>query len=364
MTVKEEQVIKKRKAQHALEEIFESEKKYVDKLNSIVESLMMPALQNSSVFSSSEIALLFGNIVELRNLHSKMFSKFADSDSQQPEKLAKIISEELPQFSIAYHQYCSNFPRATRLYSKIRKNSKMNFQNAKCDSSSTLRRISKSPSDSISSSSLPSPSDRLENSSFPTLRRTNTLLFRSTSAVFRRHTLTSGKSVQNLNEAGAGNTVNFLKRKLSPRKSSPGGLFPLKKEDPEISRANLQCEFLQKSLESSTTLDSALPLIAFLLEPIQRVMRYPLLLKGLSTALESPIPEVKKAIEAADKLASITNITQPNSTRPGAEEKENKENRSPTGSEVSIPACVPKPDKKRKSFEVVCQAAVRLLRSR
>ena len=37
MTVKEEQVIKKRKAQHALEEIFESEKKYVDKLNSIVE---------------------------------------------------------------------------------------------------------------------------------------------------------------------------------------------------------------------------------------------------------------------------------------------------------------------------------------
>ena len=37
MTVKEEETIKKRKAQHALEEIFQSEKKYVDKLNSIVE---------------------------------------------------------------------------------------------------------------------------------------------------------------------------------------------------------------------------------------------------------------------------------------------------------------------------------------
>ena len=37
MTVKEEETIKKRKAQHALEEIYQSEKKYVDKLNSIVE---------------------------------------------------------------------------------------------------------------------------------------------------------------------------------------------------------------------------------------------------------------------------------------------------------------------------------------
>ena len=37
MTVKEEQVIKKRNAQHALQEIYQSEKKYVDKLTSIVE---------------------------------------------------------------------------------------------------------------------------------------------------------------------------------------------------------------------------------------------------------------------------------------------------------------------------------------
>merc|ERR1712003_508263 len=98
MTIKEEETIKKRKAQHALEEIYQSEKKYVDKLNSIVESLMMPALQNSSIFSSSEIGLLFGNIVELRNLHSSMFSAF--EEGKNPEKLAKIISEELPQFSI------------------------------------------------------------------------------------------------------------------------------------------------------------------------------------------------------------------------------------------------------------------------
>jgi len=301
----------------------------------------------------------------LRNLHSSMFSNFS-CQSENPEKLAKIISDKLPQFSIAYHQYCSNFPRATRLYSKIRKNSKTrpNF-----GQNSTLRRISKSPSEP---SSAPSPleSSRLENSSFPTLRRTNTLLFRSTSAVFRRHTIISGKSVQNLNEAGTSsdnNKVNFLKRKLSPRKSSPGSLFP-KKEDSEIARANAQCEFLQKTLENSAgALDPALPLIAFLLEPIQRVMRYPLLLKGLANALEAerPCPEVRKAIEAAEKLASITNMTQPTMLESKSKQKNsNKENRSPTGSEVSIPACVPKPDKKRKSFEVVRQAAVRLLRSR
>lgn len=223
-----------------------------------------------------------------------------------------------------------------------------------------------------SSASSPLDSSRLENSSFPTLRRTNTLLFRSTSAVFRRRTI---GSVQNLTEVAAqteGNnshtgTVNFLKRKLSPRKSSPGSLFP-KKEDPEVVRANAQCEFLQKTLEESAgALDPALPLIAFLLEPIQRVMRYPLLLKTLANALEAeqPCPEVRKAIEAAEKLASITNMTQPTPLESKKSQKiENKENRSPTGSEVSIPACVPKPDKKRKSFEVVRQAAQRLLRSR
>merc|ERR1719468_624871 len=320
---------------------------------------MIPALQNSSIFSSSEIGLLFGNIVELRNLHSSMFSAF--EEGKNPEKLAKIISEELPQFSIAYHQYCSNFPRATRLYSKIRKNSKtrpnFGFQN------STLRRVSKSPFEPSS----PLDSSRLENSSFPTLRRTNTLLFRSTSAVFRRRTI---GSVQNLNEVPAennNNTVNFLKRKLSPRKSSPGSLFP-KKEDPEVARANAQCEFLQKTLEESAgALDPALPLISFLLEPIQRVMRYPLLLKTLANDLvaEQPCPEVRKAIEAAEKLASITNMTQPTPLESKKSQKnDNEENRSPTGSEVSIPACVPKPDKKRKSFEVVRQAAQRLLRSR
>ena len=47
MTIKEEETIKKRKAQHALEEIYQSEKKYVDKLNSIVEvSLFLPNKRN------------------------------------------------------------------------------------------------------------------------------------------------------------------------------------------------------------------------------------------------------------------------------------------------------------------------------
>lgn len=360
MTVQEE-VVKKRKAQLVLEEIYESEKTYVKKLNTIVESLMLPALGRPDIFSKDDVAVLFGNIVELRNLHSPLFSKFKTATSAAKiqtdssgghdiSNMASVLELELPSLSIAYNQYCSNFPRATRLYSTIRGGASSSVRG-----SSTLKRVAVGKV-------LP---DLDEKDQSLALRRTNTILSKSSQlrpdfGVFRRHTII-GKSTSNLtsDELKNESPTNFLKRKLSPRKS----FGTIKGSQNPETKAWQQCAFLQRCLEGSGDLDPALPLIAFLLEPIQRVMRYPLLLKGLKTQLLQEedsfrLIEVDKAIIAAEKLATITNITQP------VEKKKSVESAtSVTPPKVTLP-CSPKPDKKRRSFDIVCQVAVRLLRAR
>ena len=129
-------------------------------------------------------------------------------------------------------------------------------------------------------------------------------------------------------------------------------------------------------------LDDQLPLIAYLLGPVQRVMRYPILLKGLryylqvsrneddkkmdgENLLEKDILWTERAIQI-EKLAIITNITQPfQNSKKLDKSGQSRQNYPKISSAPTSPAASPvKSEKKRRSFEFIRQAAERLLRSR
>ena len=102
---------------------------------------------------------------------------------------------------------------------------------------------------------------------------------------------------------------------------------------PNIPVFTTRLEFLKISLENSE-LDGALPLLAYLLEPVQRVMRYPLLIKNLKFVLmrsrqgHALIGSADHVLEITEQLAIITNLTQP--FKPISEPENKKSEKKPS----------------------------------
>jgi len=279
------------KAKLVLEEIIESERKYVKTLNAIVEKLVTPALGRSDMFSADDVGTLFGNIVELRSIHTKFFKEI--SVCQTVSSLTRVIERLLPPMSIAYNQYCSNFPRATALFGDI---------NQKPYHAATPNRpvISKPISKTASlCRSIQQPDGSFEPNSirssisfrakFSPLRpgpekRDRPGTHSRGTGLIRRHTII-GRSSASINLDLQ--TPGFLRRTFSPRKSIKSCHEPVVNgfNQPVKTPVNRQSAFLENCMARSE-LDDQLPLIAYLLEPVQRVMRYPLLLKGLRYYLE------------------------------------------------------------------------------
>lgn len=171
----------------------------------------------------------------------------------------------------------------------------------------------------------------------------------------RRHSIYSGDSSDDsgINDGPKRFSHYFTKKRNRPQKEDT---ICLKADScafipstfPQFDRL----AFLNLSLATSD-LDGGLPLLAYLLEPVQRVMRYPLLLKNLKYVLmrcpmrHAMLVAADHALEITEQLAIITNLTQPfKSIEPSEPQKTDK-----------------KPHRRR--FEFMRQAAQRLrLRAR
>ena len=351
------------------------------------QKLVTPALGRSDMFSADDVGTLFGNIVELRSIHTKFFKEI--SVCQTVSSLTRVIERLLPPMSIAYNQYCSNFPRATALFGDI--NQKPNHAatpnrpviSKPISKTASLRRSIQQPDGSFEPNSIRSSiSFRAKFSPLrpgPEKRDRPGTHSRGTGLI-RRHTII-GRSSASINLDLQ--TPGFLRRTFSPRKSIKSCHEPVVTgfNQPVKTPVNRQSAFLENCMARSE-LDDQLPLIAYLLEPVQRVMRYPLLLKGLryyleisrsnsgkienDKQIENDIISTDRAIQIAEKLAIITNITQPYQN---SKKMEKTGPSGPTGPKMASaptsPATSPvKSEKKRRSFEFMRQAAERLLRSR
>jgi hypothetical protein len=137
--------------------------------------------------------------------------------------------------------------------------------------------------------------------------------------VSRRFSTYSGDSSDDSGISDGPNRFSNYFTKKRPAKS--GGAIERRKVSFRGSTSSFgftdQLSFLNYSLATSE-LDEALPLLAYLLEPVQRVMRYPLLLKNLTCVLlRSPLKyhavlgTAENALSICEHLAMITNLTQP-----------------------------------------------------
>merc|ERR1712048_397224 len=109
------------KVEFILNEIIQSEKKYVKTLSTIVKKLVAPAAERTELFSSRDITALFGNIAELNQLHSDFYDDLSLCPMGDIHTLLRIIETHFPSMSMAYTNYCSNFPEATSFYNGLLK---------------------------------------------------------------------------------------------------------------------------------------------------------------------------------------------------------------------------------------------------
>jgi hypothetical protein len=300
------------------------------------------------------------------------------------------MDEHLPQMETIYSGYCSNFPQATKFYTEItriapyrrtgrdlcstprpyttlnRTNGTLNREIA--TSSMSLRasvrhsKLFESPLKLIKNVTERTPSRKSEKLAVPKkIRRRHSVHFRDhddSSSLSDSSSSSDEKPPENPN---ATPTRRPVKKSLSSHDCH--GI------------SSLQVEFLNSCLKKST-LNPGLPLPAHLLEPVQRVMRYTILLKTLRNHLIDKIqaekgencPEDKRiisldlTIEKSKKLAYATNYYQNNETKnsqsPAPDKNHNVHLR------VKNKATDEEKKSRRRSFERFKNAAENFLRGR
>jgi len=278
------------KIQMILKEIIDSEKKYVKTLTTIVEKLVEPAISRGDLFSPFEISELFGNIEELTALHSTFYFDLQKCPEGDVRELMKLVQRHLPTMSAAYSRYCSNFPTATSKYNKIVTDSQ-----SKSTKAAFFRRCSSRSPDSDPGD--PFKTRRRLRRGIGSISSINVLWDDSDDAgeyrrlkeephfatVSRRHSVYSGGDSSDdsgISDSDPSSVPRRFSNYFSKKRSNS-------RKELSVSRlffAQDQFSFLNICLADSD-LDGALPILAYLLEPVQRVMRYPLLLKNLKFSL-------------------------------------------------------------------------------
>ncbi|XP_058857608.1 proto-oncogene DBL-like isoform X4 [Acipenser ruthenus] len=105
---------------HVMKELIETERVYVDELLSVLLgyraemdnpalSLLMPPVLRSKK------AVLFGNMTEIYNFHSRVFLQELEGCLETPERVGVCFLERKENFQM-YEQYCQNKPRSESLW--------------------------------------------------------------------------------------------------------------------------------------------------------------------------------------------------------------------------------------------------------
>ncbi|NWV53868.1 MCF2L factor, partial [Daphoenositta chrysoptera] len=110
----------KNKPNHIINELIETERVYVEELQSIIEGyasemdnpnlvhLIPSALQNKK-------EILFGNLPEIYDFHNRIFLKEIENCIENPELLARCFLKRKEDLQI-YEKYCQNKPRSEALW--------------------------------------------------------------------------------------------------------------------------------------------------------------------------------------------------------------------------------------------------------
>lgn len=309
---------KRSKVQCAMDEIIVSEQNYLMKLKELVEEIINPCTK-SDLFCPAEIATLFGNIQKLKEYH-ETFS-FELSQTDHVDDLTKVMDEHLPLMEPIYNQYCSNFPLATKYYAEMTQlpyrstlsgtlrsthNRGGNLNREIATSSMSLRasvrhsRLFDSP---LKLRNVLSPKKVDKNFEKPPKERKSAIpkkIRRRHSAHYRDDCENSDSS--SLSESSSDekspatppakyNSLKIKRRTVKKSISAPDCAQTVLRRSGLNSGTTptLKIDFINTCLKRSKSLNSGLPLPAHLLEPVQRVMRYTILLKTLRNHLADEI---------------------------------------------------------------------------
>lgn len=330
---------KRSKVQCAMDEIIVSEQNYLMKLKELVEEIIKPCTK-SDLFGPAEIATLFGNIQKLQEYHENFSLELTQAD--HVDDLTKVMDEHLPLMEPIYNQYCSNFPLATKYYAEM---TKIPYRSTTLTLSGTLRRgdsaTLRAPSTlnrEIATSSMSlrasvrhsklfdsplklrnvlSPKKNIFDSS-KTEKQTNQKERKSAipKKIRRRHSAHYRDADCENSDSSSLSESSSDEKSLSPPTIAPPSVnkynsLKIKRRvkkslsapnctsgHPEsitgcIDSPALKIDFINACLQRSKSLNSGLPLPAHLLEPVQRVMRYTILLKTLRNHLADEIDKAQ-----------------------------------------------------------------------
>lgn len=372
------------KVSKILEEIIESERKYCQTLNTIVEKLVTPCLNRRDLFTADDIGLLFGNIVELRQLHKTFYEDLlcsthtpGQNTPYSIEQICKIIHRQLPPMAMAYNQYCANFPAATEFYAEITRTNHHRRHERHATTTTTRDHAATRHVTPLTSNTSRGINGGITSRVGSFRRKNSTLtLLNKEVKIHRRHSvdyryLEKENHDRNSPLRSPFRSPSGVCRKPSHCSSlSPPSGQKVSTTSSLLSRKSI---FLELSLNRSG-LSGGLSLLAYLLEPVQRVMRYPLLLKSLKRHLSmlennnDQIELASSAEQSAEELAMVTNISQPRPSptpmpklapshvRPLISLGNVKKSTDKLKNEEKV--------KRRRSFEFMRQAVERVLRSR
>ena len=261
------------------------------------------------------------------------------------EYLFQVMDEHLPLMEPIYNQYCSNFPLATKYYAEM---TKIPYRSTTLTPSGTLRRGDSatlrapstlnreiatssmslrasvrhsklfdsplrlrnvlSPKKNIFDSSKtekPTANQKERKSAIPKkIRRRHSAHYRDadcensdSSSLSESSSDEKSLSPPTIAPPSGGNKYNSLKIKRRVKKSlsAPNCTsgHPECISGCSIDSPALKIDFINACLQRSKSLNTGLPLPAHLLEPVQRVMRYTILLKTLRNHLADEIDKAQ-----------------------------------------------------------------------
>ncbi|XP_030072097.1 putative guanine nucleotide exchange factor MCF2L2 [Microcaecilia unicolor] len=106
---------------HIINELIETERVYVEELQSIIEGYISE-LENPDMVHlipttlQNRKGVLFGNLPEIYEFHNRIFLKELENCTENPDSLGRCFLKRVKRGSSIYEKYCQNKPRSEALW--------------------------------------------------------------------------------------------------------------------------------------------------------------------------------------------------------------------------------------------------------
>jgi len=271
-----------KKIEFIIQEIKDTERRFSESIHEVIKFLLVPARIRNDIFTNEHIHSIFCNIEELEEIQMTFQKEL--SQASDISALSSCFCYWLPILSPIFEKYCCNFENAIKLLQQKDKTIVPIRNNGRYD----RKRKTKS---------------RLKN-----------LETKSTNSISTMGSSDSSSSSSSIESDGSDHETT-----LQSRLSSFNWL----------NWCNSKHALFLEGCRVKGNMRN-LPVCAFLLEPVQRITRYPLLLKVLRDELEtSPdydekvldLGQLNVVIVLAEQIARLVNETNNNNTTSGTNTK-------------------------------------------